>query len=130
MNMKNKDAMPNYYMVSFRYRGPTANCPDCSEAACEALDNAERIVTDICNLKFLDQVHAYSWTDGSLYRYFRSALDQAKFKQKLRRAFDKQEDVSVVDVEGIIDAGDGSEPSYPSYQEAIERFKCKDRKAP
>ena len=112
---------PNLYIVSFGYDGPYANFPDCAENACKALDNAEQIIFEICERKFLDHVHAYSWTDGSLYKYFRSDLKQDKFAQKLRHAFDDNKTVRVLSVDALLE--------LELQNEAMIRFEAKDRRA-
>ena len=59
----------NYFMVQFGYDGPRSNFPESKKAndACwKAGDQAEALLRSIPGIKV---AHAYSWPDGSCYKY-------------------------------------------------------------
>lgn len=79
----------HYYLLHFTYDGPRGrgplggiDDPECSDACMDAdlyVENVLERIEEIANIRFL---HAYSWPDGSLYKYAKSAvaLDMSTFE--------------------------------------------------
>jgi len=104
------------FAVSFSYKGPKANNPDCSEPACKALDEAINIVEDALNDSNLEHVYGYFWTDGSLYEYIRCSDENEIKNLQLSSG-----DVSINRIDQI--TGSTGNPGY--HHEVLERFKRK-----
>lgn len=66
----------HYYLLSFSYNGETVNCgpgdDDLSRDASAACFSAEDRVEQLAKEANLEMCHAYSWPDGSLYKYVRT----------------------------------------------------------
>jgi hypothetical protein len=80
----------NFYSAAFYYPGPYANSPDCSPAAECALLKAEKAVFGVA-IEGVKIVHAYSWTDGSLYMYIKTKLDKPQLKAVLDQALQERQ---------------------------------------
>ena len=81
-----------YFIVEFSYTGPRVNIISDNKAtddASDALIAADQLVMDKLQLEQGIQCkHAYSWPDGSLYKYVKTDLEQEQLTQLLNRVFE------------------------------------------
>ena len=76
-----------FYSVAFGYDGPTEVICSDETAAARALDKACSKVEQSLSEANICSKHQYAWTDGSLYRYVKSDLNNAGLRVALRQIF-------------------------------------------
>ena len=89
----------NYFMVSFKYPGPYSNFPGVNQLADLASEVAEITASKLLDMIMVrmddsgtityngQHLHAYGWTDGSLYKYVRTTLSQSSLTKELNNCF-------------------------------------------
>jgi len=110
------------------YEGPKDNgCPDDSEES----EKAQRALTAAENevdsaLKGLETKHAYSWPDGSLYKYIRidGPVDISVLRQALAALLKPHPTVKVIDVcESSADSNPHKGCPYcPEWMKTLEEY--------
>jgi hypothetical protein len=120
----------NYYDVGFYYPGQLQNIPlDTETQADRDLIAAEKFVEEKLFKSDLTYAHAYSWPDGSLYKYIASELDQGELRNKLRSIFGDGQDPPHISVENIYKSEPTEDPhkfnqatgiNYNTLQEYME----------
>lgn len=82
----------NYFTVEFYYQGPFANFPDSTtHPEMQRLSAAESKAELGLVLNKIQFKHAYSWPDGSLYKYIRTELSEEEMLKKLKDIFNTPE---------------------------------------
>ena len=104
-----------YYMIDFGYDGPIGDCEDidASKANCDA-DKKVHVAAKALGFNML---HAYSWPDGSLYKYMMSDLSI----QELKAAFDSQLNDSGVSANSITERHADEDP-YKAYYKTLKEY--------
>jgi len=96
----------SYYSVSFGYRGPTSNFPtekpDGSRSdASLALSNADAVCEAALKELELEFLHAYAWTDGSLYKYVKDPRSKEELHRLLASVLSDSENTWVSRIDEV-----------------------------
>jgi hypothetical protein len=73
-----------FYLLSFGYPGPYSNFG--FEPADAKLEEAEKLVSDCLTRLGYETRNAYSWTDGSLYKYVKTQDGQRRIMRLVTEA--------------------------------------------
>lgn len=105
-----------YYMIDFDYDWPSCGIIPDKESSL-ANRKADIKVNAAAKRLGINMLHAYSWPDGSLYKYIKTELSA----DEVRMALDSQLYDSGVSVNSITERS-GDEDPYKAYSKTLKEY--------